>query len=32
MGKGAGEFQRRLDEARERLRRDVPPPPDDASP
>jgi hypothetical protein len=29
MDRGAPEFQRRLDEARERLRRDIPPPPDD---
>ena len=29
MADGAGEFQARLDEARERLRREIPPPEDD---
>jgi hypothetical protein len=29
MAAGADEFQARLDEARERLRRDIPPPDDD---
>jgi hypothetical protein len=29
MGDGAEDFQARLDSARERLRRDIPPPPDD---
>ena len=29
MALGADEFQTRLDEARERLKRDIPPPPDD---
>ncbi len=30
MAVGAGEFQARVDSARERLRRDIPPPADDA--
>ena len=30
MADGAHDFQARLDEARERLRRDIPPPPPDA--
>ena len=29
MGLGAEEFQTRLEEARERLKRDIPPPPDE---
>ena len=29
MALGADEFQTRLDEARERLKQDIPPPPDD---
>jgi hypothetical protein len=29
MARGAEDFQARLDEARERLRRDIPPPPPD---
>ena len=29
MALGSGQFQTRLDEARERLRRDIPPPPPD---